>query len=107
MRRRNGVRSSTLSASRWSRSMRALRSLTAVLGLLALHFLVHPAARAETYPSRPVHFIVGFTAGGPTDIVARIISEWLSDHLGQQFVVENRAGSGGMIASGAQRRRVH
>jgi tripartite-type tricarboxylate transporter receptor subunit TctC len=81
--------------------MRALRSLAAVLGLLALHFPVHPAARAETYPSRPVHFIVGFTAGGPTDIVARIMSEWLSDHLGQQFVVENRAGSGGMIAANA------
>jgi tripartite-type tricarboxylate transporter receptor subunit TctC len=48
-----------------------------------------------------VHFIVGFTAGGPTDIVARIIGEWLSDHLGQQFVVENRAGSGGMIAANA------
>ena len=81
--------------------MRALRSLAAILGLLVLHFLVHPAARAETYPSRPVHFIVGFTAGGPTDIVARIMSEWLSDHLGQQFVVENRAGSGGMIAANA------
>jgi tripartite-type tricarboxylate transporter receptor subunit TctC len=48
-----------------------------------------------------VHFIVGFTAGGPTDIVARIVGEWLSDYLGQQFVVENRAGSGGMIAANA------
>ena len=81
--------------------MRALRSLTAVLGLLALHFLIHPAARAETYPSRPVHFVVGFTAGGPNDIVARILGEWLSDYLGQQFVIENRAGSGGMIAANA------
>lgn len=81
--------------------MRALRLLTAVPGLLALYLLVQPSAGAETYPSRPVHFIVGFTAGGPTDIVARIVSEWLSDHLGQQFVVENRAGSGGMIAANA------
>jgi tripartite-type tricarboxylate transporter receptor subunit TctC len=81
--------------------MRALRFLAALSGLLALYLLVHPAAGAETYPSRPVHFIVGFTAGGPTDIVARIVSEWLSDHLGQQFVVENRAGSGGMIAANA------
>jgi tripartite-type tricarboxylate transporter receptor subunit TctC len=81
--------------------MRALRFLAAVPGLLALCLLVHSAADADTYPSRPVHFIVGFTAGGPTDIVARIISEWLSDHLGQQFIVENRAGSGGMIAANA------
>ena len=82
--------------------MRALRCLAAVPGFLALCLLaLHSAARAETYPSRPVHFIVGFTAGGPTDIVARIIGEWLSDHLGQQFVVENRAGSGGMIAANA------
>jgi tripartite-type tricarboxylate transporter receptor subunit TctC len=82
--------------------MRALRFLAAVPGFLTLFFLgLHSAARAETYPSRPVHFIVGFTAGGPTDIVARIIAEWLSDHLGQQFVVENRAGSGGMIAANA------
>jgi tripartite-type tricarboxylate transporter receptor subunit TctC len=81
--------------------MRAFRFLAVLPGLLALYFLIHPAAHAETYPSRPVHFIVGFTAGGPTDIVARIIGEWLSDHLGQQFVVENRAGSGGMIAANA------
>jgi tripartite-type tricarboxylate transporter receptor subunit TctC len=81
--------------------MRSLRVLAVLPGLLAIYLLVHAAARADTYPSRPVHFIVGFTAGGPTDIVARIISEWLSDHLGQQFVVENRAGSGGMIAANA------
>jgi Uncharacterized protein conserved in bacteria len=54
-------------------------------------FAVDLAAAGEKYPSRPVHFVVGFTAGGPNDIVARILSEWLSDHLGQQFVVENRA----------------
>ncbi|MFZ0840188.1 MAG: tripartite tricarboxylate transporter substrate binding protein [Xanthobacteraceae bacterium] len=71
-------------------------------GLIALCLLtLQPAAGADKYPSRPVHFIVGFTAGGPTDIVARIVGEWLSDYLGQQFVVENRAGSGGMIAANA------
>ncbi len=62
---------------------------------------LNPAMGADKYPSRPVHFVVGFTAGGPNDIVARILSEWLSDYLGQQFVVENRAGSGGMIAANA------
>jgi tripartite-type tricarboxylate transporter receptor subunit TctC len=54
-------------------------------------------ARAQTYPSRPVHWIVSFPAGGPNDIVARIIGQYLSDHLGQQFVIENRAGAGGNI----------
>ena len=80
--------------------MRAFRY--AMPGLIALCLLtLQPAAGADKYPSRPVHFIVGFTAGGPTDIVARIVGEWLSDYLGQQFVVENRAGSGGMIAANA------
>ena len=54
-------------------------------------------ARAQTFPSRPVHWIVSFPAGGPNDIVARIIGQYLSDHLGQQFVIENRAGAGGNI----------
>ena len=58
-------------------------------------------ARAADYPNRPVHWIVGFTAGGPVDTVARIMGQWLSDHLGQQFVIENRAGSGGNIANAA------
>ena len=76
------------------------RSLVILLGFACqCLFAVDLAAAGEKYPSRPVHFVVGFTAGGPNDIVARILSEWLSDHLGQQFVVENRAGSGGMIAA--------
>ena len=54
-------------------------------------------ASAETYPSRPVHWIVSFAAGGPNDVVARIIGQYLSDHLGQQFVIENRPGAGGNV----------
>jgi tripartite-type tricarboxylate transporter receptor subunit TctC len=54
---------------------------------LASAFFVSALA-AEKYPSRPVHWIVGFAAGGPNDIVARIMGEWLSAHLGQQFVIE-------------------
>jgi tripartite-type tricarboxylate transporter receptor subunit TctC len=57
------------------------------------------SALAADYPSRPVRWLIGFAAGGPVDIVARILSQWLSEHLGQQFVVENRAGSGGNIAA--------
>ncbi len=54
-------------------------------------------ASAETYPTRPVHWIVSFPPGGANDIVARIIGQYLSDSLGQQFVIENRAGAGGNI----------
>jgi tripartite-type tricarboxylate transporter receptor subunit TctC len=56
---------------------------------------------AADYPSHPVRWLIGFAPGGPVDIVARIMSQWLSDHFGQQFVVENRAGSGGNIAAAA------
>src|SRR3954471_24663347 len=56
---------------------------------------------AADYPNRPVKWVIGFAAGGPVDIVARIMSQWLSDHFGQQFVVENKAGSGGNIAAAA------
>ena len=58
-------------------------------------------ARAEAYPSRTVHFIVGFPAGGATDIQARLMGQWLSDRLGQQFIVENRAGASGNIGTEA------
>jgi tripartite-type tricarboxylate transporter receptor subunit TctC len=58
------------------------------------------AARAQVpYPVRPVHIIVGFPPGGGQDIVARMMAQWLSDHLGQQVVVENRAGGGGNIGA--------
>jgi tripartite-type tricarboxylate transporter receptor subunit TctC len=56
-------------------------------------------ARAENYPSRAVRIIVGFAAGSTTDILARLISQWLSVRLGQQFVVENRPGAGGNVGA--------
>jgi len=58
-------------------------------------------AQADTYPSRPVRIIVGFAAGGATDIQARLMGQWLSDRLGQQFIVENRGGASGNIGTEA------
>jgi tripartite-type tricarboxylate transporter receptor subunit TctC len=58
-------------------------------------------AEAQTYPIRPVRIIVGFAAGGVTDIVARLTGQWLSQRLGQQFIVENRPGAGGNTAAEA------
>ena len=54
-------------------------------------------ARAQTYPTRPVRLIVGFTPGGPTDIFARLIGQWLSARFGQPFIIENRPGAGSTI----------
>jgi tripartite-type tricarboxylate transporter receptor subunit TctC len=56
-------------------------------------------ARAQTYPSRPVHIIVPYAAAGPNDIVARVVCQWLSEHLGQPFVIENRPGAGSNIGT--------
>jgi tripartite-type tricarboxylate transporter receptor subunit TctC len=69
------------------------------LALFAALAAAAPAA-AQDFPNRPIHFVVGFAAGGPNDIVARILGEWLSKHMGQQWIIENRAGSGGMLAAG-------
>ena len=58
-------------------------------------------AKAQTYPNRPVRFIVSFAAGGPNDIVARLVGQFLSEKMGQQFVIENKVGAGGNIGMAA------
>jgi len=58
-------------------------------------------ATAQTYPTRPVRIIVGFGAGGATDVTARIVAQWLSERMGQAFVVENRSGANTNIATEA------
>ena len=77
--------------------MKGLRA--AIIGLVGL--VASGPAFAADYPNRTVHWLIGFSAGGPVDVVARILANWLSDHFHQQFVVENRTGSGGNIAAAA------
>lgn len=70
----------------------ALAAVTAPLASLV--------AAAQPYPTRPVHLVVGFPPGGPADMFSRLIAQWLSERLGQQFVVENRAGAASNVATG-------
>ena len=58
-------------------------------------------ACAQTYPTRAVRIIVAYATGGPNDLFARLIGQWLSERLGQQFIVEHRAGAGGTIGTEA------
>ena len=72
---------------------KSLRPLVLLLPLLAW---ISPSYALD-YPTRPVRFIVSFAAGGPNDTIARILGQYLSEQLGQQFIIENRVGAGGNI----------
>jgi len=72
-----------------------------ILGLCLTFAGMASSLAAEVYPTRPLRLIVGFPAGGPTDIVARIVAQSLSERLGQQVIVENRPGAGSNIATQA------
>jgi tripartite-type tricarboxylate transporter receptor subunit TctC len=71
------------------------------LAVACLALLPASGLKAADYPTRPPHIIVGYPAGGSTDIVARLIGDWLSKRLGQQFIVENRPGAGNNLATEA------
>jgi tripartite-type tricarboxylate transporter receptor subunit TctC len=77
------------------------RDILTLVGGLAASGALPRSAFTETYPSRPVRILAGFAAGGGVDITARLIGQWLSDRLGQPFVVENRTGADGNIATEA------
>ena len=68
-------------------------------GAAALPIMLR-TSKAQSYPARPVHIIVGFAAGGPNDILARLMGQWLSERFGQAFVIENRPGAGSNLATG-------
>ncbi len=86
-----------------ARTRRLRRNPLAAL-LAALLPLAGGLAHAQQYPARAVRIIVPFTAGGPTDIVARLLAQRLSESMGQQFIVDNRAGGGGTIGAQAAAR---
>jgi tripartite-type tricarboxylate transporter receptor subunit TctC len=84
--------------------MKCKHGIIANFGLLAFglgSFAGVTAAAALDYPTRPVHWIVGYPAGGSTDIVARLMGQYLSEKLGQQFIIENRPGAGNNIGTEA------
>jgi len=84
----------------WSITMKLPRRqfLHLAVGAAALPALPR-IARAQAYPSRPVRIVVGFAAGSTTDILARLMGQWLSQRLGQQFIIENRPGAGGNVGA--------
>ncbi|WER48122.1 tripartite tricarboxylate transporter substrate binding protein [Cupriavidus sp. WKF15] len=73
----------------------------ALLSCLALSATALPAAHAQTFPNKPIRLVVPYPPGGPTDIVARVVGQKLTDKLGQPLVVENRPGAGGNIGAEA------
>jgi tripartite-type tricarboxylate transporter receptor subunit TctC len=81
--------------------MRRLFGIASRVAVVAASLALPALASAQTYPNRPVHIIVGYAAGGSTDVLARLFGQWLSDRLKQPFIVENRAGAANNIGTEA------
>src|SRR3954469_8511659 len=84
-----------------SEYMKILRSKLSTVTCLALAFATSAVAQEDParYPTKPIHIIVGFTAGGGNDIIARVYGQKLSESLGQPVVVENKPGGGAIVAT--------
>src|SRR5512141_3319711 len=76
----------------------AMKTLTK-LAALAAAFLACSAATAQTYPTKPIYWVVGFAPGGGNDILARVIAPRVAERLGQQVLVDNKAGADGRVAA--------
>jgi tripartite-type tricarboxylate transporter receptor subunit TctC len=86
---------------RWSMKSIRLGMLACLGGLALMATAGGGPARALDYPTRPVHLIVGYPAGGTTDILARLVGQYLSERHGQQFIIDNRSGAGNNIGTEA------
>jgi tripartite-type tricarboxylate transporter receptor subunit TctC len=80
--------------------MRTVQVLSKILTAAIVIATIPLLARAEDYPNRPITVVVGFSAGGPMDSIARIVTEGMRANLGQPFIIENVAGASGSIAVG-------
>jgi tripartite-type tricarboxylate transporter receptor subunit TctC len=80
---------------------RSRRRFLSLAGVCAVFAAVARTARAQSYPVRPIRLVVGFPRGGPNDILARLIGQWLSERLGQPVIIENRPGASGNTATEA------
>ena len=78
--------------------LRRRQFLSLATGAAALSALPG-VATARDYPTRPVRLILSFPAGGPNDVVGRLLGQWLSERLGQPFIIENRSGAGGTVGT--------
>jgi tripartite-type tricarboxylate transporter receptor subunit TctC len=99
---KSGVSIAGLSTSKWEGIVVArlrIFGLVVVLGLASLFAAGGSVAVAQTYPTHAIRWVVGYTPAGTTDILARLIGQWLSDHLGQQVVIDNKPGAGNNIGT--------
>src|SRR5438309_7309309 len=81
------------------RKCRVTKLLVSILSTLALLSAVPTAMAQDAYPTKPIRLVVPFAAAGPTDIIARLVAQKMTESLGQQIVIDNRGGAGGNLGS--------